>query len=148
HFWAQYFLGICYLRLHHPAVARAHFTACIGRRPELLWPYVYRGFALGELGAFEAAEADYRKALELAPTPEASYTTPVNRSVVRLRRGDVDGAIADLDRAVALMPDQYQAYVNLAQAYHDRKAIGEAVNQLDKAIRIEPNLAFLHRARA
>jgi tetratricopeptide (TPR) repeat protein len=42
--------------------------------------------------------------------------THVNRGILKLRLGDVDEAIADFDRAIALDPDQAEAYLNKGMA--------------------------------
>ena len=42
--------------------------------------------------------------------------THVNRGILQLRRGRVDAAIADFDRAMALDPDQPEAYLNKGAA--------------------------------
>src|SRR5262249_47920509 len=56
HFWARYFLGICCVALEMPAEAEAHFTCCQGQRPELIWIYLLRGYARGQIKEYEAAE--------------------------------------------------------------------------------------------
>lgn len=42
--------------------------------------------------------------------------THVNRGILRLRRGRIDEAVADFDRAVALDPNQPEAYLNKGAA--------------------------------
>src|SRR5262249_10907053 len=71
HFWARYFLAVCYLReaigLQRPAeahaaanAARDSLTVCIDKRPDFPWPYVLRGFAHGRLQEFAFAEKDFQ----------------------------------------------------------------------------------------
>jgi tetratricopeptide (TPR) repeat protein len=183
HFWAQYFLAVCCLRLPHPRpdLARGHLTACLGRRPDFLWVYLLRGFAEGELGDFAAAAADYREAGRRHPDDVARYALHANGGVLRLRKARALEAVADLGhlgpllpppadvvalaaraererqldeaaaefrQAIALKPDQYQAYVDLAQVYRARRQWDEAVGQLDLAVRQRPGLATLYRERA
>jgi tetratricopeptide (TPR) repeat protein len=168
HFWARYFLAVCYLRLQRPGDARAArdcLTACLSRRPEqpagpvLLWLYVLRGFAHGQLQEFAAAEADFQKALELQPGEDARYAIAVHRGVLCIRQGKLDEAVAELRHAIRLKPHQFQAYANLAKAYHQDKQLDQAVEQLDQAIRLaeklaeareleRPVLALLYHSRA
>jgi tetratricopeptide (TPR) repeat protein len=165
HFWARYFLAVCYLRLQRPGDARAArdcLTACLSRRPEqlagplLLWLYVLRGFANGQLQEFAAAEADFRKALELQPGEDARYAMAVHRGVLCMRQeGKLGEAVAELRHAIRLKPHQFQAYANLAKAYHQGKQLDQAVEQLDQAIRLaeareleRPVLALLYHSRA
>jgi tetratricopeptide (TPR) repeat protein len=168
HFWARYFLAVCYLRLQRPGDARAAWdclTACLSRRPDqpagpvLLWLYVLRGFANGQLQEFRAAEADFQKALELQPGEDARYAIAVHRGVLCLRQGKREEAVAELRHAIRLKPHQFQAYADLAKAYHQDKQLDQAVEQLDQAIRLaeklteareldQPVLALLYRNRA
>src|SRR5262249_27638690 len=47
HFWAQYFLSVCYLRPEspHPDLAQVELTYCLTKKPDLVWLYLMRGFA-------------------------------------------------------------------------------------------------------
>jgi tetratricopeptide (TPR) repeat protein/tRNA A-37 threonylcarbamoyl transferase component Bud32 len=148
HFWAQYFLAVCFLRTHRTQEAKAHLTASLGRRPDFLWLYVHRGFAQAELGAFDAAEDDFARALASQPGVEARYSVHVIRGAERIRHGRFAAAVADLEAATALLPDQCEAYVNLAQAYRSQGRLDAAVEQLSKAIRLRPQSALAYRNRA
>ena len=148
HFWAQYGLATCSLRLQQWAAAKASLTACLAQQGAFAWLYSYRALAHGELGEYDAAEADFRKAEGLRPDKFTRYNLLVCRGAVRLRQEKYDAAVADLRAAVTLWPDSYQAYVNLAQAYQKQDKLGAALEALDHAIRHEPALASLHRERA
>ena len=107
----------------------------------------------GELGAFAAAEDDFHKAEELlAITPDetALYTLLNSRGVSRVGQHDLEGAIADLKRAIALQPDEAAAHVNLAKAYQEQSRWPEALAELDRAIALQPKrmLAALYRTRS
>jgi tetratricopeptide (TPR) repeat protein len=152
HFWARYFLAVCYMRLPQPASrsARDCLTACLVKQPDFPWLYVLRGFAHGQLGLYKAAEEDFQQALKHKPSVEAQYAVFVNRGVLRTRqavlhemlalwlpiRADFDPAIADFQQAIRLKPERYQAYLNLAKAYQDQKNLVAAAEQVEKAIGI------------
>jgi len=51
-----------------------------------------------------------------AITAEDVVATHVNRGVLRMRRGDLAGAVADFDEAVRRDPDQAEAYLNKGAA--------------------------------
>jgi tetratricopeptide (TPR) repeat protein len=136
------------LRSHRPNEAKAHLTACLGRRPGFLWLYVHRGFAHEEIGAFAAAEDDFRKALASRPGVEGRYSIHVIRGAGRIRQGDFAAAATDLEAAIALMPGQSEAYVNLAEAYRGQKRFDTAAEQLGKAIGLRPESALSYRNRA
>jgi eukaryotic-like serine/threonine-protein kinase len=164
HAAAAYALALPHLRLRlkegQPAAARAHLlvarmslTACINQQPALSWPYLCRGFAQGELGETEAAEADYaaaEKILEAHPDEAARYALLVSRGALRIRREELRPAIDDLTEAIKLKPDDYQAHVNLARAYQLRRQDAEAVREMDQALAHSPlsARAALYRTRA
>ena len=77
--------------------------------------------------------------------------THVNRGILRLRRGMIDAAIADFDRAIALDPNQPEAYLNKGAALLRRENPGEAMNLFTIALERQttrPALAHYGRAVA
>jgi serine/threonine protein kinase/Flp pilus assembly protein TadD len=148
HFWAQYLNALSLLRLHRPAEATAQLSACIAQRTDFIWLYLLRGFAQGELQAYEAADADYQKASQMSQDDYSRYVLFVNRGALRVREERFDDAIADLKTAIELKPNEYQAYVNLAQAYRRLKKLDLALEQLQRAVQLEPALAHLYCLRA
>jgi tetratricopeptide (TPR) repeat protein len=147
-FWAEYLNALCLLRLHRPAEAKTQLSACLAQRADFVWLYLLRGFANGELQAFDAATADFAKALELPHDDSAGYVLFVNRGGMRIRQGLLDEAIADLNSAIQLKPKEYQAYVNLANAYRYQSKLDLALEQLNRAIQIDATQAHLYRLRA
>ncbi|HJT76046.1 MAG TPA: tetratricopeptide repeat protein, partial [Gemmataceae bacterium] len=148
HFWASYYLALCWLKLQRPDRATACLTSCLVQRRDFPWLYLLRGSAWGELGQFDRAEADFAAALGAPLSDAARYGLLMNRGVLRVRQGRLDSATADLRQAIALRPQQYQGYVNLAQAFLKAGQPDAAITQLDEAIRREPGLASLYRTRA
>jgi tetratricopeptide (TPR) repeat protein len=150
HFWARYFLSVSYLRWEPPRadLAKAGLTNCLSQRSDFIWLYLLRGFAHTQLKEFEAAEADFEKAFRLASTPDALHVLYANRAVLWLQQERHEEAIADLQRALKEKPSSYQAYVTLAHAYQKLQTWTEAKKHLDKAVELEPDLAFLYRLRS
>ncbi|MCI0457110.1 MAG: tetratricopeptide repeat protein, partial [Gemmataceae bacterium] len=148
HFWASYYLALCWLKTQRPARATAYLTSGLVQRGDFPWLYLLRALAWGEQGQFDRAEADYEAALQASLPDAARYGLLINRGVLRIRTGHLDSAMADLRQAVALRPQQYQGYLNLAQAYLKGDQINEALAQLDQAIHREPKLASLYRTRS
>ena len=130
HFWAQYLNALCLLRQHRPAEARALLGACLAQRPDFVWLYLLRGFAHQELQDWDAADSDFQKAAQMRLDDNARYVLLVNRGVLRVRMGRIDAAVADLDAAIKLKPNAYQAFVNLAQAYRRLDKMDLALEQL------------------
>src|SRR5205823_1333992 len=134
-----YFVAVCSLPTD-PRLARAHLTACLVPKPDFVWLYLLRGFAHGQLQDFQAAEADFQKALALKPDADARYALHVNRGALRTRQGRLADAIADLQHAIRLQPGHYQAHANLAKAHQQQKAFDAAAGQQDRAIEVAGRL--------
>ena len=97
---------------------------------------------------FAAAEKDFQKAEQLQPDDEGRYNLLVNRGVLRIRQKRLPEAVADLQKAIRLKPDLYQAYANLAEAYQGQNDAASGVAQLGEAIRRNPMVVVLYRNRA
>ena len=97
---------------------------------------------------FEAAEADFRKALNCGLVGDLRYALHMNRGVLRFQRLRLDEAVADFERAAALDPTRYHAFASLASALSKQGRRDEAIGRLDRAIALKPDLAALYRDRA
>jgi tetratricopeptide (TPR) repeat protein len=75
--------------------------------------------------------------------------THVNRGILRLRRGQIDEAIADFDQAIALDPEQPEAYLNKGSALIRRHNPQEALTLFTVALdRGTSRPAIAHYGRA
>jgi serine/threonine protein kinase/Tfp pilus assembly protein PilF len=148
HFWSQYLLAICHLKEHRPSEAQTALTACQNRRPGFVWTYLLKGFAEGEMREFDLAEEDFAQATAIGLGEAERYVMLVNRGVMRVRRGQYESATEDFLAAIALKPDQFQAYLDLAQAFQDRNRLDDALAALNQAIDRAPGQAIVYRARA
>ncbi len=148
HFWAQYLDALCLLRQERPAEARALLSACLAQRTDFAWLYLLRGFAQEELQAWDDADSDFRQAAQLPLDENTRYVLLVYRAVLRIRTDRCADAIADLQEAIKLKPNAYQAFVNMANAYRKSGDRGQAIAQLNHAVALEPGLAHLYRLRA
>jgi tetratricopeptide (TPR) repeat protein len=164
HFWARYFLAVCYLRAGADRVrenqqAKEHLTGCLAMRPDVAWVPLLLALAHGRLNEFEAAEDDAQRALNLKPDDDVLYAILVNRGALRGRQRKYQEAEGDLLRAIELKGQHYQAHANLAKVYQLQKKRGEADRELGTAIGLAeplvkagqldaPALAVLHHNRA
>ena len=100
-------------------------------------------------GAFETCDqALMQEALDL---PDR-VATLVNRGILQLRVGKIDAAVGDFDQAIALEPDQAEAYLNKGMAVL-REGAGwqDAVALFDEALNRQtrrPELAYYGRGVA
>ncbi len=99
--------------------------------------------------------ADFRvcdTALRDSATPhEDIVATHVNRGILYLRRGDVDAAMRDFDRAMQLDPDEPEAYLNRGSALLKREQTQNAVGMFNQALEkntTRPELAYYARGVA
>jgi len=161
HFWAQCLSAICWLQLKRPIEAGAGLNACLKRDPEFAWLYILRGYASSLIPEnagpeevairFEAAEADYRVAmerLERKPNDELRYILLVNRGLLRFQHAMLDQAATDLQAAIRLNDRSSQAYGELAEVYRKQGKPDEAVGEFGRAIQRKPDYAPLYRGRA
>jgi tetratricopeptide (TPR) repeat protein len=102
------------------------------------WKYlVSRGAALLELGRWTDAEADLKRAVEIAPSePEALNYLGYSWA----ERGEnLDQAFALIDKAVELRPDSGAIIDSLGWAHYQLGRYSEAVGHLEKAAALEPD---------
>jgi tetratricopeptide (TPR) repeat protein len=151
-FWARYFLALCYVRQGKFEAARDSLTPCVQQQPDVVWIYLLRGFAQGQLeGQSRAAEADFERAQELlakSPSREAEYVLLNNRAVLRLGENRFAEAIKDLEEAGRLRPDQYQAYASLAQVYVQLNKTDKAIEAFGSAIAAAQELVSARQLEA
>ena len=95
-------------------------------------------------GNYDAAIADYTKAIESDPTLPVPY---LNRGLAKQAKGDVDGAIADDDKAIELNPNYAAAYHNRGLAKMDKHDYDGAIADYTKAIELSPNFAVAYYNR-
>jgi tetratricopeptide (TPR) repeat protein len=92
----------------------------------------YQDGRLGEADdlahAILAVRADYFDALHLI-------------AVIRTRQWQLDAALANYDRALALRPNHAEALRNRGAALHKLKRFDEALASYDRAIAVQPNCA-------
>ena len=88
------------------------------------------------MAGLQTIDSDFEKRLRTAretgelPDDAAYYGVLVNRGVLRIRQKDFHAAIADLTAAIRFQPNEYAAYVNLAEAYQGLQHWDDAAAQL------------------
>src|SRR5262249_56099385 len=109
HFWAQFFLAVCHLKVQRWQAAKAGLNACLAQQPDFVWAYLFRSFAHEKLRAWPEAEADVEQALRLEPRDDARYALLLLRGILHFNRGEVRRAAGDFQSARALTPPQHNA---------------------------------------
>ena len=125
---------------HEEAVALADsIIAALGdEADESAWRYyVARGGSLNELGRWESAEKDLKKAVELAPEEP---TTLNYLGYTWAERGvNLEEAFDLIEKAVELQPGSGAITDSLGWAYYQRGNYQEAVKHLELAASLEPS---------
>jgi tetratricopeptide (TPR) repeat protein len=97
-----------------------------------------RGVALSQRGQDAAALAAFDEAIRQSPESAPTYA---NRGVVRARLSDVDGAIADYDRARELGAPADEVLFNRCQALISKRAYQEAIADCTAVVAENPSHA-------
>jgi serine/threonine protein kinase/Tfp pilus assembly protein PilF len=148
HFWALFYHSLCQLRLHRADAAVAGFNACLGQERSLVWLYVQRALANTERNEFAAADEDFQAALDHQPDKDARYSIHVSRASLRRLQNRLEEAATELNAAIPLRPEPWQARLSLAQVYRSQKNWKDAREQVRLAMSESPGLAVLYRERA
>jgi serine/threonine-protein kinase len=138
HFWAQFFLAVGHLKARHWEAAKAGLNACLSQQPDFVWAYLFRSFANEKLRAWPEAEADFQKALRLNPNEDARYVLFLTRGILHFNQKELERAADDFRSAVALKPEQYNAYLNLAHVYLAQGRFAQAAEEMQAAFRLRP----------
>jgi Putative Zn-dependent protease, contains TPR repeats len=122
------------------------FTACLEARL-YEWPVEVElrarlGAAHLALGEGEAALLAYNQVFSLLEANGANTDNPLirrNRAAAYLQTGDYEAALADLERALSIRPDDAFTRVLQGSALLDLERPEEAVAAFDAAVRAEPD---------
>ncbi len=96
---AAYQRGRIFLKIGEPQKAISDFTTTIVVLPDYGRAYARRGEAKVILNSWEQAFADFDKAVEVTP---GDYEVFVVRATYKWKRGELPGAVADMQAAIAV----------------------------------------------
>ncbi len=112
------------------------------------------------LGAAYLAEQRYEEALSahnfafaIVDTQQAEMVEPTlwrNRGIARAELGQLEGALSDIRRAAAAMPDDVMTQLTLGIIYQDMNRPADAVVAYDRVVRLQPDWmgAWINRSSA
>lgn len=124
-------------REHVVALERAvkYFDEIV-QREQNAQSYQHRGIAHMSLGNYDAAIADFGRAIAAGLGDAGIY---INRGVARQRRGDLQAAVEDYTRAIQIDPDSARAYDNRANALAELGRYEASLQDSNEALRLSPN---------
>ncbi len=107
----------------------------------------HRGVALARQGEYQAAIAEFTRAIRRDPTyADAFY----NRAMVCLAIGNLGAAASDFGKVVEIRPDFVEGYIRRARLQAAMNERSQAISDLTRAIEIDPRCvkAYFHRSLA
>jgi tetratricopeptide (TPR) repeat protein len=130
-----------------PAIA-AYVLLVARRRKRPVRSGRLRAIELNNAGLLLANQGDWAGAIELysqaLKNDSGLSVTYRNRGTAYIHAGRLDDALADLDRAVAISPNEASAYLLRAQLRLLRKEYDESLADLDESLRCMPeNVAVI-----
>ena len=138
--------------INHPKGAIADFDQALQLSPNTFEVLYDRGLARSALGDRELAMADYDAGLKLVPTADSESRSAFlsARAIVWNNMRMLDLAIADIDEAVRLQPENADAYRVRAYAYLAQNKYDLVISDCNQATRLNPSniAAILYRGKA
>lgn len=121
--------------------ARHALTAALAYRPEFPQAQAEQATLATLASEWQAAEAGFEGVLALTPD---DYTALTGRGLLRLKRGDAEGALADFLRAGVLEPNFARAWLYSAVALYQLGEFERALQALQQAARRDPHDPLPH----
>jgi tetratricopeptide (TPR) repeat protein len=123
-------LGMIYFAQNNFGKSIDSFNRHLELSPDHFKSLQNRALAEAMLEDYEAALSDLDKAVELAPlNSQIYYSRGYWRNIV----GKTEEAISDFNKTIELDPKNYDAYLGLAQIYHNQKNIQKACESVERA---------------
>ena len=138
-------LGSALLKWNRLEEALAAYRIAGQQRPEDCKPPYGAGLALYHLGRLQEAEEEYLRALQICPRYVAALA---DLGELRLAQQRYAAALAALQAASGLDPGNVDVWINQGLALHHLGRTDEALQSLDRALAMAPNLQRANDARA
>ena len=122
------------------------FDEGIKLKPNQSELYGERGLAYSDKGNVQLALQDYATAIRMKPDAEANYVNRAGTYIYQLK--DYDRALADLDIALKLAPNDAYSYSLRGEAWYMKKDYKRAIADLDAAIKLDPKDPDNYKLRA
>ena len=109
------------------------------------YAYYHRGWAYYQTSQYQAAMADYNRAISMQPRAPEFF---LDRGALLIDLKNNERALLDLDYAILLKSDYALAYIDRGIALHNLNRQSEALVSFNKAIELDPSQfsAFENRA--
>ena len=138
-------VALLYMGMGFAANAVRHFQASAALKPNSAAAQFNLGTALAQAGQLAESLAAFRAALVMKPEYAAARG---NLARVLLITGDVDGALKEFRDAVRIDASNPQNLLGLADALAQKGAFDQAVEALDRALRLPMTEVLANQVRA
>ena len=108
------------------------------------YAYTNRAVARFYLGDFDAAIADFERALRIKPKLAEAFS---GRGVARNAKGDREGALLDFERALTINNKLVEVYNNRGYVLLQQKDLTGAIEDFNRAIELRPTLVTAYEGR-
>lgn len=135
--------GQALINLQRYPEALASIEKAIALNPNDFLVRVYQGILLQAQERYQEAIVAYDEAIKINPHPWA-YN---NRSSVRAKLGDNEGALADVNKAIEIDPDYTESYLQRSYIQYEWGNRKDALADVNKAIEIAPYYADAYFSR-
>jgi tetratricopeptide (TPR) repeat protein len=140
---AYYYRGLLHYKSGKYQKAISDFETAYICDNTLTLTYIYKGFALRNLGELDSAVENFTQYISLNPTDTSAYSF-ILRGKIRNAAGDHQGAIDDYDLAVALKPIEEKYYYYRFLSNQKKGKFTQALKEINKAIEINPDFYGYH----
>ena len=123
---------------HEQVPAMREIDRAIRIAPRQARYYLLRGEMYGKLGDIAAAERDYRKNIELAPSSPVGVLV-LEQLLIDQRRPE--DALAVLDQAIQRMPENPSLYFERGRTQEILRRSEDALASYSRAVQLDPKLA-------
>ncbi len=132
----QLFLGMALLRLRDPRAAEAAVRKAIALNPQHVDARTFLAWIELEVrGDVDAAISEYQKIIELHPELPDAYS---NLAVAQKRKGELDRAVANLNRALERKPNFASALTTRGGILAEQDKWAEARRDFEAALKLDP----------
>jgi len=142
-------LGLAYYHQQKYTKAIAEYQEVIKRDKKDYRAYYNLGLVHLAANNHRRAIIDYQKALDFAAnsTTESKSIIYNDLALVQIMTAQETTAILNLNQAIALNKNNYQAYYNRGCAYHRQGSNQAAIQDFSEAIQLQPDFtqAYVHR---
>jgi Flp pilus assembly protein TadD len=134
HIRAQNLLGLAFVKKERFKEAAAALEKGLELQPKNSNTHFHLGAVYEKLGMNEEAEAEYKKAIEIDSSPDASF----NLAVLYFRQEKLETALDFVRKSIEAQDNSAQAYNLQGVILNKMKKVQEAIKSFQQALKITP----------